>query len=80
MDLTVLVSGLDDKQLGELGDALKTLPPRRLARVLSHLSSGHRLPNRVEYHVVMGTRQLLSSDGSQLTSADITNVERQMMG
>ncbi len=80
MDITTLVAGLDEKQLGELGDALKTLPPRKLAKVLMHLSVGHCLPNSVEYHVVMGTRQLLSHDGSCPTSADITEAERQMMG
>ncbi len=80
MDITTLVAELDDKQLGALGDALKMLPSRKLARVLMHLTVGHKLPSSVEYHVIMGTRQLLSQDDSCPTSADVIKAEQQMAG
>jgi hypothetical protein len=80
MNITELVGSLDEQQLGELGDALRGLSPGRLARVLARLATGNVLSNRVGYHLVMGTRDLLEQAGPNMTSIDLTRAEQQVMG
>jgi len=80
MEIALLVKELNDQQLGELGDALRDLPSRRLARVLVHLTAQHRLSRSVEYHLLTATRKIISDAQPNLTSDELLSAERQMMG
>jgi len=80
MNIADMINGLTETQLGELGDALKDLPPSKLARVLVHFASKHRFPGNVEYHILTATRKLIAETQPGMTSGELISAERQMMG